>query len=59
MFLRLTVFGLPADVVAASLDIDPSEVEKISEMVGTLYISFPVIVLPLDLIDPRYHRLRS
>lgn len=30
-----TVFGLPDDVVAAALGIDPSEVQKISDLVGT------------------------
>jgi hypothetical protein len=44
-FLCLTVFGLPADVVAASLGIDPSEVEKISALVGPpLYASFLIII---------------
>lgn len=37
----LIVFGLPADVVAAALAIDPSEVEKISELVGTLLRLIP------------------
>lgn len=43
-FLYLTVFGLPADVVAASLGIDQSEVEKISELVGILYVPFQIII---------------
>lgn len=42
--LYITVFGLPADVVAASLGIDPSEVEKISELVGTLHVPFQIII---------------
>jgi len=50
-FLHLTVSGLPADVVAASLDIDQSEVENTSKLVGTLHVPLPVTILP-----PRFHR---
>ena len=43
-FLLLTVFGLPTDVVAASLGIDPSKVQEISDSVGApLCVAFPII----------------